>query len=199
MATQGLRERKKARTRESIAAVALALFAERGYDNVTVAELAEAAEVSKGTLFAYFSTKEEIVFADTALGHEGILFELAHRTRGLSALETMRVCVINHLEHPSPHARTREKLIEANDVLRVHYRAQISAVEDALAAGIAADLGEQPDALRPRIMASGAMAAFTVAKERAYRIRNREAALAEANAVLDEAFAMLLHGTEPRT
>ncbi|GAA5126186.1 TetR/AcrR family transcriptional regulator [Pseudonocardia adelaidensis] len=63
----GLRERKKARTRRAISEAAIALFLERGYDAVPVAEIAEAAEVSKRTLFAYFPTKDDLVlhrFAD---------------------------------------------------------------------------------------------------------------------------------------
>ncbi|GAA1937080.1 TetR family transcriptional regulator [Kitasatospora viridis] len=57
----GLRQRKKEQTRQRIAAVALRLFAERGFDAVTVNEIAEAAEVAKATLFAYFPTKESLV------------------------------------------------------------------------------------------------------------------------------------------
>src|SRR3954451_7689964 len=57
----GLRERKKARTRKAISETAIALFLERGYDDVSVAEIAAAAEVSKRTLFAYFQTKDDLV------------------------------------------------------------------------------------------------------------------------------------------
>ncbi|MFE7531756.1 TetR/AcrR family transcriptional regulator [Kitasatospora sp. NPDC057542] len=63
----GLRERKKERTRRAISEAAIALFLEHGFDRVSVADVAAAAEVSKPTLFSYFPTKEDLVvhrFAD---------------------------------------------------------------------------------------------------------------------------------------
>ncbi len=59
---EGLRERKKRQTREVIAAAAMALFEARGFDAVTVADVARAADVSEKTIFNYFATKEELVF-----------------------------------------------------------------------------------------------------------------------------------------
>jgi AcrR family transcriptional regulator len=70
VATTGLRERKKARTRDAIADAAISMFLDRGYDHVSVADVAAAAEVSKPTLFRYFATKEDLIlhrFAD----HQG--------------------------------------------------------------------------------------------------------------------------------
>ena len=59
---EGLRARKKRLTREAIFAAADRLFAERGFENVTVAEIADAANVSVKTLFTYVNAKEELIF-----------------------------------------------------------------------------------------------------------------------------------------
>jgi AcrR family transcriptional regulator len=65
--TVPLRERKRALTRKAILAAAERLFEERGFHNVTVAEIADAANVSVKTLFVYFRSKEDLVFTDTWL------------------------------------------------------------------------------------------------------------------------------------
>jgi AcrR family transcriptional regulator len=59
----GFRERKKEQTRQSIAETAWRLFAERGYDRVTVAEIARAAQVAEATVFNYFPTKEDLFYS----------------------------------------------------------------------------------------------------------------------------------------
>ncbi|MGZ3096995.1 TetR/AcrR family transcriptional regulator [Streptomyces sp. H72] len=66
----GLRARKKERTRDAIGDAAVALFLERGFEQVSVNDIAAAAEISKPTLFRYFPTKEDLIlhrFAD----HQG--------------------------------------------------------------------------------------------------------------------------------
>ena len=86
----GLRERKKQRTRETIAGAARQLFAERGYHATTLPDIAEAADVSTRTIFAYFPSKEDILFSDFALMKDALAQALAERPEGQDALETVR-------------------------------------------------------------------------------------------------------------
>src|SRR6478752_7646129 len=181
----GLRERKKLRTRETIVAAALQLFSERGYQQTTVADIAEAAEVSKGTLFAYFRSKEDIVFADT----EPLRDELRHRSQGLSALQTLRSYAGDHMATPSERELLRERLIDEDEGLRMTYRARMAEAEDAIAAAIAVDLGEPADGIRARFAAAAALAALRIAKEHARA--SRRASSREAIAVIDDAIAFL--------
>jgi AcrR family transcriptional regulator len=78
----GLRERKKQKTRQLIFDAASRLFAERGFDAVTVAEVARAAEVSEVTVFNYFPTKEGLVFAGLESFEEHLVDAVRHRSAG---------------------------------------------------------------------------------------------------------------------
>jgi AcrR family transcriptional regulator len=84
----GLRERKKEQTRRRIAVAALHLFTERGFDAVTVNEIAETAEVSKATLFTYFPTKESLALQ--GVGDDDLAGIVAARPSGQSPLEALR-------------------------------------------------------------------------------------------------------------
>ena len=80
----GLRERKKQRTRQLIADTAWRLFAERGFDEVPVAEIAREAEVSEATVFNYFPTKEDLVFKRMEAFEEELLAAIRDRPQGES-------------------------------------------------------------------------------------------------------------------
>jgi AcrR family transcriptional regulator len=87
---ESLRERKKRAAHETIAATARRLFAERGFDAVTVAEVAAAADVSEKTVFNYFPTKEDLAFAGREEGIARIVTDIAERPPGTSVLEVFR-------------------------------------------------------------------------------------------------------------
>jgi AcrR family transcriptional regulator len=91
-----LRARKRALTREAILTAAERLFEERGFDAVTVAEIADAANVSVKTLFVYFRSKEDLVFTDTWL-LDLCLSALGQRARGTSPGEAVTRALITVL------------------------------------------------------------------------------------------------------
>ncbi|WP_190091936.1 TetR/AcrR family transcriptional regulator [Streptomyces melanogenes] len=90
LARMGLRERKKFQTRRRLMATALELFAERGFDKVSVAEIAEAAEVSKMTVFNHFATKEELVLRPLEEHTDDVAKAVRDRAPGESAVAAVR-------------------------------------------------------------------------------------------------------------
>src|SRR5689334_4177478 len=87
MGQPGLRELKKQRTRQQIGDVARRLFAEKGFEAVTVAEVAGAAEVSEATVFNYFPTKEDLFYSGLEAFEEQLLGSIREREAGESIFE----------------------------------------------------------------------------------------------------------------
>ncbi|MGW7259218.1 TetR/AcrR family transcriptional regulator [Streptomyces sp. NPDC054834] len=90
---EGLRERKKRQTRQYISDVATGLFVERGFDAVTVAEIAEAADVSVNTVYNYFPAKEDLFFDRSS----GMVDRLARWVRGRGQGESAAAAVLREL------------------------------------------------------------------------------------------------------
>jgi len=95
---EGLRERKRRAARETIAAAARRLFAERGFDAVTVSQVAAAAEVSEKTVFNYFPTKEDLAFAGREEGVARLVTDITERPSGTSVLDVFRALTATVLD-----------------------------------------------------------------------------------------------------
>src|SRR5215217_8370567 len=98
VATLGLRERKKRETREAIADAAMRLFAARGFDAVTVEEVAEAANVSRKTVFNYFPAKEDLVFRAGSERLTALVAAIRARVPGTSVVEPFRAQTAEYLD-----------------------------------------------------------------------------------------------------
>src|SRR5215213_11769732 len=89
----GLRERKKARTREALQEAALERFARRGFDATTVEEIAAACEVSPRTFFRYFPTKEDVLFGDSGERSAALVETLAAEPPDLTPLAAIHAAM----------------------------------------------------------------------------------------------------------
>ena len=199
----GLRQRKKERTRETIARAAHELFAERGYHATTLPDIAEAADVSTRTIFAYFPSKEDILFSDFPAMKEALAQALADRPEGEEALETVREFILS--SHNMKKSELEDQLsscIESDETLRSHLRARLTQLEDLIAAAIAKDIGASKNDLRPHVVAASLTAAFMALTERSGSAAKPRSA-AEIAARIDPVITFLRGGLEaikePRT
>ncbi|MGW2720524.1 TetR/AcrR family transcriptional regulator [Streptomyces sp. NPDC001492] len=104
---EGLRERKKRQTRQYISDVATGLFVERGFDAVTVAEIAEAANVSVNTVYNYFPAKEDLFFDRSV----GMVDRMARWVRGRNKGESAAAAVLRELREEVEAVSPRVGLI----------------------------------------------------------------------------------------
>ncbi|MEI7030939.1 TetR family transcriptional regulator [Streptomyces pratensis] len=115
-APSGLRERKKRLTYQAVSDAAVALFLERGFDQVSVAEVAAAADISKPTLFRYFPAKEDLVLHRFADHEDEPARVVAGRPSGTSPLDALRRHVLDGLDRRDPVTG----LCDAPEVLAFH-------------------------------------------------------------------------------
>jgi AcrR family transcriptional regulator len=193
----GLRERKKQRTRETISRVALELFVERGYHATTLADIAEAADVSTRTIFAYYPSKEDILFSEFPALLDAIAQALEERAAGKDALGTVRDFILSmpHGEKSELDAQ-RHTIIDSDPTLRSHMRARLAQLQDLVAAGVAQDIGADADDLRPSVVAASLIAAFEVLSERDTAKTHKQQTPEEVAAVIDPVIAFLRGGLD---
>jgi AcrR family transcriptional regulator len=160
----GLRERKKQQTRQLIAETARRLFSERGFERVTVAEIARAAEVSEQTVFNYFPTKEDLVYWRMESFEEELLATIREREPGEPVLAAFRRFVLvprGLLGRYDAEARERladlTRMIVASPALLAREQHIFAGYTASLAALIAEEMGEQAGEIEPWVAANAMM------------------------------------------
>ena len=212
---EGLRETKKARTRLAISDAATRLFVERGFDNVPVAEVAAAADVSLKTVFNYFATKEDLFFDRADELADGLLRTITERPSGTTVAASLRALLADNmlpfpgagwgrLRDPDGYEQVRAFIATEHDSPALRARRLVVSEEwvGRLAPVIAAELGLPAGDYRAEIYAAMVMGAMGV-RERTYSAallervtartveRRVRAAVGEAFDRIERAFAEL--------
>jgi AcrR family transcriptional regulator len=160
-AGSGLRERKKNETRERIRKAAVRLFLRSSYDNVTVAGIARAANVSEGTVFNYFPTKESLVFSGMESLEARLLDAIRDRRPGQSVLAAFAEFFAGPLTalaaDSSEGVRAGAQIISQSAALRAREREIVETHTQSLAAIIAEETGAAPDDIEPWAVANALM------------------------------------------
>jgi AcrR family transcriptional regulator len=197
---EGLRERKKQRTREQIIDAAMTLFAERGYHATTIADIAEAADVAPRTFFSYFPSKEAVVFPNVDRDLDSLAIALRDRLPGETAFDALRRWIDAMFDQwiaEQDVALVRKRLCHEDEGLANFQGGMMARIHELLLEAIADDLDEPQDTLRPRLVAAAAVAALTSLEdnfdEKAERL---PVAKSEALAVLDDAMLFLRGGID---
>jgi AcrR family transcriptional regulator len=169
MTGTGLRERSRARRKAAIIRAAYELFAERGYDATTVADIAEAAEVAPRTVAMYFPAKQDIALSQFTDGVAALTAALRDRQPGERLYDVLGRWLLTRLTGPEDREEYRlaRRMFAANPDLGALRTARMAAAIRDGAAMIAAETGSSPDAIGPRIAAAavGAIAMEVVDTE----------------------------------
>jgi len=158
----GLRERKKRQTRQLIFETAFRLFTELGFDAVTVADVARAADLSEVTVFNYFPTKEDLFFGGMEVFEERLLEAVRGRAAGESALAAFRRLVVDSFsrvaaEENAPVIARSAALIDASAALQARELEVVARYTRLLAAMLAEETGDSAAAVEPWAVASALM------------------------------------------
>ena len=204
----GLRERKKTQTRQHIAQIAWRLFADHGFDQVTVAHIAREAEVAVATVFNYFPTKEALFFSSLETFEARLLEAVATRPAGEPVLAAFRRFLLAaggllaQADAGDAQAlerlRTLNRVIAASPTLQARERHALAATADALAALLAAETNAQPHDPHPQVAANAllgvqrALVAYT--RRRVLADPAPTGLAADVQRYAEAAFALLDHG-----
>lgn len=204
----GLREVKKEQTRRLIADAASRLFFERGFDKVTVAEIAGEAQVAVATVFNYFATKEDLFYSGLDAFGADLVEAVRSRPPGASALAAFR----DHLLQSNGHLaeletggsealerlRAVSRLIESSPALRTREQNVLARIARSLSTLLADDTGAAVDDVTADVVANALVGVHRALID---HVRRRVLAdgpptglAAEVDAVTVRAFAVLERG-----
>jgi AcrR family transcriptional regulator len=187
----GLRERKKLATRLAIRDAAMRLFAEHGFVATTIDQIAEAANVSRATVFTYFPTKEEIVFGDGAVAIDELGRRLRERPEGEATITVVRAWLGQLAGWLEPELIVQQRLAREVPTVGARRLQLHGEAERHIAEALEGELGPG-QVLAAELAAAALTAAFRVVEETAVaRMQEEDRALSETEvtALLDGAVA----------
>src|SRR5215218_8335836 len=168
----------------------MGLFAERGYHATTIADIATAADVAPRTFFAYFPSKEAVVFHNVDRDLDGLAGALRDRLPGETAFDALRRWIESMFDEwaaDDDASALRRRLCIEDEGLANFQGGVMARIQELMLGAIADDLDEPPDALRPRLVAAAAMAAMSSLEGSIDEKTERAMAKADKLAVFDEA------------
>jgi AcrR family transcriptional regulator len=193
----GLRETKKLRTRQEIADTAMRLFATRGFDHVTVAEVAEAAGVSQKTVFNYFPTKEDLFYDEVPAREEALRQAIRGRREGESLLAALRRLQSGECQRLcSPGFAVFARIIEESPALRAKELEVMARFVLVLTETIRDELGvdERDARVAAGLLVSIHRQLFLAARKQALAGKHGPAGVRRLRGDLDRAYQFLEHG-----
>jgi AcrR family transcriptional regulator len=204
----GLRELKKEQTRQLISETAWRLFADRGFDPVTVAEIAREAQVAEATVFNYFASKEDLFYSRLDAFGTRLTDAVSGRPPGEPALGAFRRALLaedgllGQAETGDAEAlvrlRTVNRVIADSPALLAREHQAMSHTADALAAMLAAETAAATDDIRPQVAANALLglhrALIDHVRRRVLAGDDLSGLAAEVRKLAAAAFAQLEHG-----
>jgi len=178
----GLRERKKQRTRRAIIEAAMQLYQERGFEGVTIAEIARLADVSPRTFFSYFESKDDVFLGRGDERLELLVEAIRERDHRQPILVALRRALQGELpaaRQPRPPGMPDLPELLRHPAIANRLRERWNRWEDVLAEAIAADVGAAASDPEPRVVAAALTGAIRVAAAAAWEQPGRRQQIAE--------------------
>jgi AcrR family transcriptional regulator len=201
--TRNRQTRKRLATRQKISDIATRLFFERGFDRVKIEEIAEAADVSRMTVFNHFPRKEDMFFDLDGEGRADLLDSLQRKEPGMAPLEALRLFAHEAVRVQKPYVRFFDPhtdrfmaTLEASEALKSRAGAIRDELTEVLAAALTVSARRpHPDPIA-RLSASLLIATWAVALTDAHRAFQRDRDVKKANTLFLELIDRGTRGTQ---